>query len=44
MILFANLINSAILMEVLDALVSGQLGDAEYLEILKTSPVILPEG
>jgi len=44
MLLFANLINAAILMEVLDALVSGELGDSEYLEILKTSPVILPEG
>ena len=44
MLLFANLINAAILMEVLDALVSGELGDSEYLEILNASPVILPEG
>lgn len=42
--LFDNLLNAAMLMEVLDAVVQGRLHEDDYLFLLNGCPLVMPEA
>ena len=42
--LFENLLSAAILMEVLDAVLAGQISEGEWKLIIETCPLKLPEA
>jgi len=42
--LFDNLLNAAMLMEVIDALVAGRMGEDDYLFLLNGCPLEMPEA
>ena len=42
--LFDNLLNAAMLMEVLDAVVQGRLHEDDYIFLIASCPMVIPEA